>query len=107
MLLTSFDVETTGLDTDNDHVIEFGAVLYSTTQHKCLDNQGMLVKTDRPISEQITSITGIHPTAVARFGYESDDVLNIIIEMMEPADAVIGYNCRRFDQRILNSWAAR
>ena len=107
MILLSLDFETTGLDVVEDRVIEFGAVLYSTGQHKCLDNQGMLVKSDKPISPKITEITGIHPAAVDRFGYEPDNVLDIIIEMMYNADAMIGFNCRRFDRRVVENWATR
>jgi len=107
MILLSLDFETTGLNVVNDRVIEFGAVLYSTGQKKCLDNQGSLVKTDVAISPQITKITGIHPAAVERFGYEPDDILEVIINLMQDADAIIGYNCRRFDKRVVENWAER
>lgn len=107
MILLGFDLETTGLDVVNDRVIEFGAVLYSTGQHKCLDNQGTLVKTDKQITSQITAITGIHPTAVERFGYEDYDSLGVIIAMMMDADAIIGYNVRRFDKKVMQNWAKR
>jgi DNA polymerase III subunit epsilon len=107
LILLSFDLESTGLDTANDDVIEFGAVLWSSTQKKCLDNQGMLVKTDKTITPEITKITGITQAAVNRFGYEQDSVLDIIIDMIQSSDAVIGYNVRRFDRKLLQSWAAR
>lgn len=107
MILLSLDFETTGLDVVNDRVIEFGAVLYSTNQHKCLDNQGMLVKTDKTITPEITRITGIHSAAVDRFGYEPDDVLSLIVEMMTNSDAVIGYNVRRFDEKVWDNWVQR
>ncbi|SRR6266550_5476688 len=107
MILLSLDFETTGLDVVNDRVIEFGAVLYSTGQKKCLDNQGMLVKTDVAITPEITGITGIHPAAVERFGYDPNNILDIILEMKNSADAVIGYNCRRFDKRVLENWIKR
>lgn len=107
MILLSLDFETTGLDVVNDRVIEFGAILYSTGQKKCLDNQGMLVKTDKVITPEITKITGIHSAAVERFGYEDTNILDIILEMETNADAVIGYNCRRFDKRVLENWISR
>lgn len=107
MILLSLDFETTGLDVVNDRVIEFGAVLYSTAQHKCLDNQGMLVRTDKPITPEITKITGIHPAAVEKFGYDPDDILDIIIDMASHADAMIGYNVRRFDKHVFENWASR
>ena len=67
MLLLSLDFETTGLNKEKDQVIEFGAVLYSSTLNKCLDNQGSLVKADVPISAEITGITGITQKAVDKF----------------------------------------
>lgn len=105
MILLSFDVETTGLNVVDDRVIELGAILYSTAQHKCLESQGMLVKTELPIIEEITAITGIHPAAVERFGYESDTAFENLIGMYDMADAVIGYNVRRFDRRVFENWA--
>lgn len=107
MILCSLDFESTGLDTAKDDVIEFGAVLWSTTQKKCLDNQGMLVRTDKVITPKITKITGITQAALTRFGYEPGDVLSIILGMMSSADAIIGYNVRRFDKPLLYSWAER
>jgi DNA polymerase III epsilon subunit-like protein len=107
MILLSLDFETTGLDTANDRVIEFGAVLYSTGQHKCLDNQGMLVQTDKIITQEITDITGITKSAVDKFGYDADCVFDTIMDMMNQADAVIGYNVRRFDYAVLYNWAYR
>ena len=61
----------------------------------------------KPITADITRITGIHPAAVDKFGYEPEDVLQIIIGMVEQSDYVIGYNCRRFDYHILSQWCER
>ncbi len=107
MILLSLDFETTGLDKQNDEVIEWGAVLYSTGQHKCLDSQGTLVKTTRTITPEITNITGIHPKAVERFGYDSDNMLDVLIDMMDNSEYIIGYNVRRFDREVLYAWANR
>lgn len=107
MILYSLDFETTGLDIVNDRVIENGGVLYSTSQHKCLDNVGILIKTDVEITSKITQITGITKAALDRFGYEPEEAINGIASMIEECDAVIGYNCRRFDQKVLNEWARR
>jgi len=103
----SLDFETTGLDVVNDRVIEFGAVLYSTTQKKCLDNQGMLVSADVPVTPQITKITGITQAAVDRFGYAPDDALGVILDMAMNADAMIGFNVKRFDKHVFENWAKR
>lgn len=107
MIYCSLDTETTGLDVVNDRVIEFGGILYSTSQHKCLDNIGVLVKADVPITQEITKITGIHQAAVDRFGYTPETVFELIIEMLDSCDAVLGYNVRRFDKKVLDNWAKR
>lgn len=107
MILLSMDFETTGLDVFNDEVIELGMVLYSTGQHKCLDSQGILVKTTKTVTPEITGITGITKPALDRFGYEQDVALDALIELMEVADHMIGYNARRFDKRVAESYAAR
>lgn len=107
MVLLSLDFETTGVDTVKDRVIEVGAILYSTGQKKCLESQGVLVKTEVPITEEITGITSIHPAAVAKFGYESDMAFENLIGMYDIADAVIGYNARRFDMKVFKNWSTR
>jgi len=107
MIFLSFDVETTGLDVQNDRVIEVGAVLYSTGHNKCLKSAGFLVKTDKPISADITKLTGVHPGAVDKFGIDSFTAINIVLVMASKADAIIGQNVLRFDKKILESWGAR
>ena len=107
MLLLSYDVESTGLDVIKDEVIEVGAVLWSTGQRKALESVGFLVQAEKPISEEITGITGITQAAVDAFGYESGDALGSVIDLMSQADVVIGHNVKRFDERITRSWASR
>jgi DNA polymerase-3 subunit epsilon len=106
-VIMSFDVETTGLNVETDRVIEVGAILFSTAQKKCLESQGYLVKSDKPISDEITKITGITQSAVDRFGYESGDALDTVLDMAAQADAFIGQNVIRFDKRMLESWVKR
>jgi DNA polymerase III epsilon subunit-like protein len=107
MIYCSLDLETTGLNVVSDRPIEYGGVLYSTSQKKCLDNLGMLIKTDLPITPEITRLTGITKPALDRFGYDPSEVIPLVIEMIANSDAVIGYNNRRFDYHILKEWAKR
>lgn len=106
-IILSFDVESTGLDPVQDRVIEVGAVLWSTGQHKCLESSGYLVKSDVPVSEKITSLTGITQSAVDRFGYDPKDALSALLDMADQADAFIGQNVKRFDKLFLENWAKR
>lgn len=107
MILFAFDLETTGLDFQKDCPIEVGAILYSTGQQKCLESQGFLVKTDVPILPEITKLTGITQAAIDKFGIGSYLGLEIVLGMMNKADAVIGHNAKRFDKRMLESWSVR
>jgi len=108
MILLSLDFETTGLDRDNDEVIEVGAVLYSTGQKKCLESAGYLVKpVNKTISKEITDLTGVHPAAVEKFGFSSEQGLDNLIELAKQADAIIGQNVVRFDKHFFDNWCKR
>ncbi len=107
MILLGLDMETTGLDVVKDRPIEIGAILYSTGQKRSLESAGFLVKTDVQISKFITDLTGITNSATQKFGYESLDALETVIDMAKQADAIVGQNVLRFDKRMVESWAAR
>ncbi len=107
MILLAFDLETTGLDSAKDRPIEVGAILYSTSQKKCLESQGFLVQSDVPVSAEITKITGITQAAVNKFGYDSQSALMSLRDMAEEAEAWIGQNVLRFDKKFLDCWQER
>ena len=107
MIILAFDLETTGLDPVADRPIEVGAIVYSTGKKRCLESAGFLVKTDVPIPEKITGITGIDQAAVNHFGFSSPDALEHLLELADLADAFIGQNIIRFDKRFLENWCKR
>lgn len=107
MIICSIDFETTGVNIVADRPIEYGGVLYSTGQHRMLDAQSMLIKTDVPVSSEITQVTGIIKPMLDKFAYDQGDVLPLIAQMMETADVMMGYNCRRFDREVLREWFKR
>jgi hypothetical protein len=107
MILLSLDFETTGLDLTNDRVIEVGAVLWSTGQHRVLESAGFLVKSDVAIPQEVVGITGIHQAAVERFGYDSHAALENVLAMAELAESFLGQNIVRFDHKVLLNWMVR
>jgi len=107
VILLSLDFETTGLDLTNDRVIEVGAVLWSTGQHRVLESAGFLVKSDVAIPQEVTTLTGIHPAAVERFGYDSHAALENVLAMAELAESFLGQNIVRFDHKVLLNWMVR
>lgn len=107
MILLSLDFETTGLDRENDEVIEVGAILYTTNQKKCLESAGYLVKPNKPISQEITNITGITQAAANKFGFSSQQGLENLVEMAKQADAIVGQNIIRFDKPFFDNWCRK
>ena len=107
MIVLSIDFETTGLSFDEDRVIEVGAILYSTGQNRLFESASYLVKSDKPITPEITEITGITQPAVSKFGFDSKDGLDNLVSMAQQADAYIGQNVKRFDKRMFEEWCKR
>jgi DNA polymerase III epsilon subunit-like protein len=107
MIVLALDFETTGLNVVEDRVLEVGAILWSSGQQKCLESTGFLVQSDVPITSEITTITGITQAAADRFGYESKDALDNVLDLVAQADAIAGHNVIRFDKRVQEEWAKR
>jgi DNA polymerase III epsilon subunit-like protein len=111
MIVLSYDFETSGLDVAQDRVIEVGAALWSTGQHRLLEQVGFLVRPNLEISDErwaeITEITGITKAAVERFGVEETEALSSFLELARAAEAFLGQNIVRFDNRILQNWIGR
>lgn len=107
MIILSYDIETTGLDKQKDRIIEVGLVLYSTGQYRILESSGFLVKSDVPVSEEVTNITGITQPALDHFGYEPDGALEDIIRFMSQADAIMAHNGARFDRIVTENTSKR
>jgi DNA polymerase III alpha subunit (gram-positive type) len=105
MLLCAFDLETTGLDKQNDQAIEVGLILYSTNMHRALEIQQFLVKTDREITGEVEDVTGLNRKAVDAFGYERGDALDTIQDFFSRADAVVTHNGNRYDLPLTRNWA--
>ena len=107
MILLSLDFETTGLNPAKEEVTEVGAVLWSTINNRAMETASYFVKVSRPISEEITRLTGISQIMIDKFGYEQQDAFDKLQEMIQQADAYVGQNVVRFDKRFYEQWAKR
>lgn len=108
MILTSFDIETTGLNKTEDRIIEMGLVLYSTGQSKILRSEGFLLESAGvPVTEEITDLTGITASALEVFGYDQIAAIETFLEYAELSDAVIGHNSNFFDLPVIENTAKR
>lgn len=107
MIVAALDFETTGLDKDNDRVVELGLVLYSTGHRRALDSVGQLVKSEVAVSPKISKLTGIQQSAIDHFGYGEDSAMSTLVEFVNQAEAVVGHNIRAFDWPFAEKWAKR
>ena len=107
MIVCSVDIESTGLHKENDRIIEFGLVLYSTGQNKILESTGFLVESDVKVSDEITGLTGITQSALDKFGYPQKSGIETFNEYVLQADAVIGHNILWFDLPMIRNTAKR
>ena len=95
------DTETTGLNPDTDKIIEIGVVVFefdpeSGQAYRVTDTYGGLEDPGRPISPEITEITGITNEMVA--GQRMDDAR--IADLIAGASLIIAHNSK-FDRPFL------
>ena len=108
MIITAFDLETTGTDRQKDRIIEIGLALYSTGQKRILESACFLVDPEGvAVTEEITGITGLYQNAVEKFGYSEESALDSFCDFYNKADAVIGHNINRFDLPFINNAMSR
>lgn len=91
------DFETTGLDVQNDLIIEVGAVLWDVQRRLPVVQFGALIKTEVSISKDITSITGITNEDVAKFGIPFERAAIELEFMAKDASHLVAHNGTNFD----------
>lgn len=97
------DTETTGLDHRADEIIELGMVLFSYNNSgigEVIDVFSALREPAKPISPEITRITGITAEMVLGQSIDPDAVARFI----EPADCIIAHNAK-FDRPFCERFA--
>lgn len=105
-----FDVETTGLDTTSDEVIELGMIKFSYLQSgeviSVLDTFSSLNDPKRPIPEEATKVHGITNEMVAGQSIDSD----LVETFASDAAIVIAHNAnfdRRFAERYWSTFVTK
>lgn len=105
MLVAGFDVETTGLDTKNDLIIEAGVVLWDTERSAPLICYNALINhhSPDPLKPEIVELTGITDADITNYGRTPGGVLANVAEIFKKAEAVVAHNGNLFDKPILES----
>lgn len=101
----AFDLETTGLDTQNDEIIELGFALYDLAYTSPVLMRSFFVIPKGPITQEITDITGITPNHVDCFGVPLDEAIYDLISIVSAYEVkyLVGHNALDFDYPMLKS----
>ncbi|MCD6417713.1 3'-5' exoribonuclease, partial [bacterium] len=97
--IVAIDTETTGLDTQNDAIIEIAAVRIFADENKDAEEFSTLVKCRRPIPFYIRQLTGIDDEML-RDAPEIDDALNKFLEFIK--DSLLVAHNAPFDIGIID-----
>ncbi len=96
--LVFFDLETTGLDPEQDDIIEIAAVISKNgvvvREFQCL------VKTDKVLSPKIVEITNITQKMLDSYGIDIKDALTQFLEFIGDRE-LVGHNIIGFDMKFL------
>ncbi len=98
----AFDLETTGLDAENDFIIEIGAL--KVIDGKVCERFIEFVKPLKPISSRITEITGITNEMVAN-ARPTKDIIRDFVSFCEGYN-LVGHNIM-FDYKFMKQHASR
>jgi DNA polymerase-3 subunit epsilon len=96
-LIAGIDFESTGLDVENDKVIEIGCCLYEWETAMPMQFYSTLVRPDRPIPPEITKITGITDEQVDCYGKSEKAAFVELEGLLAYADYAMAFNGYRFD----------
>ena len=103
-----FDVETTGLDHENDAIIDFGAAVYviegGSLNH--VESINWLVHTDQEIPKKITELTGIDNAMVNKNGVDEETLVNTLERLFMKKTLAVAYNLQ-FDISFVHSLMKR
>jgi len=105
LILTAFDLETTGLDPAKAEIIEIGAVRF-TIDGDVLDRFEQLVKPRTPIPPEIVKTTGISDDMVCK-APPVDEVLSRFVSWVGSDEAILVAHNAPFDSKFLIASLAR
>jgi DNA polymerase-3 subunit epsilon len=112
--ILGIDVETTGLDTGKDRVIEIGAVVYDTEHKLPLELFSSFVIPGDPaefkLPPEITELTGIQQDWVVAYGKSFEQAATYLEKLLiqrHDVDYVMAHNGENFDRPIILAELAR
>ena len=104
-----YDVETTGLKTDECNIIQFSGVLYEFQDdgYRKTDECNFYVHQDLPLPPVIIDVTKITDDMLKKHGIPEQEAADRIIEFLSKARIFIAYNGIRFDNAVIDNFVFR
>lgn len=103
MDFVAIDLETTGLKSDQDSIIELGAIKYR--QGKPVDQYHALVKCEKCIPDIIVNLTGIKNELLEKYGLPIGEAINGMLDFIE--DGILVGHYISFDLLFLRKACSR
>jgi DNA polymerase III epsilon subunit family exonuclease len=96
-----YDLETTGISSDNDSIVEIGAVRVRDGQ--VVDEYKIFVNPECHIPAEVSNINGITDDMVK----DAPVMADVLPDFMDfiGDDILVGHNIRYFDNRFINRYA--
>jgi len=102
MIIAIVDLETTGLDTLNDRILEVACILFDTEAHRIVEQYSQLVYWPKlSIPPAVTKIHGITEELCEAYGVEIDIALGYFTATVDKSDFIIAHNGNGFDKPIM------
>jgi DNA polymerase III subunit epsilon len=107
MLIAVFDFETTGIDRNQDRILEVGVLLYTTGHKRVVMAEQLLVDNEVPVPQEASEVNKINKPMVDKFGLTTKDALFKLQNYFDMAEVVAGKNIVDFDLPFYNNWCLR
>lgn len=109
MRLLGVDFETTGLDLQNDYIIEVGAVLWDTEKKTPVHLYSSLIQREevKELKPEIIELTGITMDMIHLVGEYAGKVFDTLLGLIELADYCVAHNAKAFDKPMFDNQLKR
>lgn len=104
-----YDVETTGLKTDECNIIQFSGVLFQYQEgvYKQTEECNFYIRQELPLPPVITEITKITDAMLKEHGISEKEAADKIVAFLSKARVFIAYNGMRFDNDVIDHFVFR
>ncbi len=101
ILILGVDIETNGLNPQNDEITEVGAILYHWGEKRAISTLGEVVRVENAIPAEIEKLAGISNKLATQHGSEKEVTFALLDILMSRATYLMAHNAE-FDRSFLS-----